>query len=584
MAKNKYRRQTENKTAFPQSVTAVWVYLMFTLFPLIFHDYYFDILETKTRTFHYLTITMIVIVVGWGIFSGEFAKAFQSEEKFGFSVTDWSMLIFWAVAGISTLAAGKYMKQAFTGEEGRFVGFAFITVITLAYFLVTRYLKFSKHMVTAFLCSSWLMCLFGITDFYNMNLLHFKDNMKDTQYAVFTSFIGNINSYTVFVGFTVALSSVLFVMSRESVKRTAFYFATMVVAMTALTMGKSDNGYLTLGALFGLLPLAAFRTRTGLRRYVLLLAVYFSNIARIWHIEITRQALGLDFIWIDGLFSHIAKLSVLRPMIAALWILYAVLLAWDIKTGRARRAKGASEGNKQEADDVLPILFSLLWLALVAAAIAGVIVLIMKANAGTKQDAMQSFGPLGEYLFFDDEWGTLRGYVWRACWEEFTELDPFHKLVGTGPDNFSVQMLLHRYKEMVEKTGQIYDSAHNEFLQYLYTTGVLGLLAYLGQLFGTVITAAKTAVITEKGEGAREPYYTAYLWAFAFAVICYAAQSVVNINIPVVSPLLWIFIMFTEALAREARKVRKEKTEPAAAAKAAETAKTAKTANRKTTK
>lgn len=548
MAKNKYRRQTENKTAFPQSVTAVWVYLMFTLFPLIYHDYYFDILETKVKTFSYLSLTMIVLVIGWGIFSGEFAKTFQSEEKFGFSLTDWSMLIFWAVAGISTLAAGEYMKQAFTGEEGRFVGFAFITTITLAYFLVTRYLKFSKHMVTAFLITSWLMCLFGITDFYNMNLLHFKDNIKETQYVIFTSFIGNINSYTVFVGFSVAVSAVLFVMSRESVKRTAFYFATMLVSMTALTMGKSDNGYLTLMAFFGLLPLAAFRTRTGLRRYLLTLAVYFTNILRIWHIELSRQAKGLSFIWIDGMFPHIAKLSALPAVIVLLWVLYAVLLLWDIKSGRAKQAVYARGGAPEEP---LPAALRYVWLAIIALAVLGAFMLFSQANGGTKQEAMQKFGPLGEYLFFDDEWGTQRGYVWRACWEEFLELDLFHKLIGTGPDCFSVQMLLHRYKEMSDTTGQIYDSAHNELLQYLYTTGILGLIAYLGQIIGTVRAAAKTAIMTGKGEGAREPYYAAYIWAFCLAAVCYTTQSVVNINIPVASPLLWVFIMFTEVLARE---------------------------------
>ena len=544
--------------AFPRTVTAVWIYLMFTLFPLIYHDYYFDILETKTRTFSYLTGIMIVLMCGWGIFSGEFAKAFKSEEKFCFSLTDWSMLIFWIVAGISTLAAGKYMKQAFTGEEGRYVGFAFITAITLAYFLVTRYLKFSKHMVTVFLITSWLMCLFGISDFYNMNLLHFKDNIKETQYFLFTSFIGNINSYTVFAGFSVVISAVLFVMSRESVKRTLFYFLTMIVAMTGLTMGSSDNGYLAMGALFGFLPLAAFRTRTGLRRYFAVLAVYFTNIARIWHIEQTRQAKGLGFIWIDGLFSHIAKLSVLPVVIAGLWILYAALLLWDIKSSRAKQAvyvKGAAP------EELLPAVLRYVWLALIVLSVLGVFMLFGQANGGTKQEAIQKFGPLGEYLFFDDAWGTQRGYVWRACWEEFMELNLFHKLIGTGPDSFSVQMLLHRYKEMSDTTGQIYDSAHNELLQYLYTTGILGLIAYLGQIAGTVRAAAKTAIMTGKGEGAREPYFAAYSWAFGFAAICYVAQSLVNINIPVVSPLLWIFIMFTEILAREMPKEKSDTEE-----------------------
>ena len=122
-------------------------------------------------------------------------------------------------------------------------------------------------------------------------------------------------------------------------------------------------------------------------------------------------------------------------------------------------------------------------------------------------------------------------------------------------------MLLHRYKEMRETTGMIYDSAHNELLQYLYTNGIIGLTAYLGQVIGAAAAAVKTGLAAEKGEGAREPYYAAYIWAFGFAVVCYAAQSVVNINIPVVSPLLWIFIMFTEVLAREMRKEKAERKE-----------------------
>ncbi len=557
--KKKYQTNQANEVSIPGIVTSMWVYLMFTLFPLIYHDYYFDILETKTYTFIALTVTMIGAMLLWLIASGELVKTFRKTESFGFSVTDWSMLIFWAVAVISTLAAGEYMSQAFWGTEGRYVGCFFISLITASYFLVTRYLKFSKHMITAFLCTAWLMCLFGITDFYNMNLLHFKDRIRETQYNIFTSFIGNINSYTVYAGFAVVIATVLFVMSRESVKRTAFYFASMIVAMMGLTMGSSDNGYLTIAALFGFLPLAAFRTRTGLRRYVAVLAVYFTDIAWIWHVEQSRTAAGLSFVRIDGLFNHIAKLSFLPAVILLLWALYAALLVWEIRKG------------KGQEDAELPRVLRVIWLALIALAVCVILWLIVTANAGTKQEALDRFGAVGTYLYFDDDWGTQRGYVWRACMEEYSELNIFHKLIGTGPDSFSVQMILHRYKEMLEATGQIYDSAHNEFLQYLYSVGILGLIAYLGQLTGSIVTAAKTALCTGRGQGTREPYYAAYLWAFGFAVLCYASQSLVNINIPVVSPLLWIFMMFTESMAREVRgkqkpeqaKEEKQKTEQA---------------------
>ena len=46
----------------------------------------------------------------------------------------------------------------------------------------------------------------------------------------------------------------------------------------ALAMGKSDNGYLTLAAFFGILPFVAWRNRRGFRRYIITLATYFSVI------------------------------------------------------------------------------------------------------------------------------------------------------------------------------------------------------------------------------------------------------------------------------------------------------------------
>ena len=65
--------------AFPQSVTAAWVFLMFTLFPLVFQDYYFNILEAKTKTFYFLINSMIILMTGWGLVSGVFLRELQKE-------------------------------------------------------------------------------------------------------------------------------------------------------------------------------------------------------------------------------------------------------------------------------------------------------------------------------------------------------------------------------------------------------------------------------------------------------------------------------------------------------------------------
>jgi O-antigen ligase len=71
------------------------------------------------------------------------------------------------------------------------------------------------------------------------------------------------------------------------------------------------------------------------------------------------------------------------------------------------------------------------------------------------------------------------------------------------------------------------DSAHNEYLQYLLTLGLVGLGAYLG-LLGTLFLRA-----WRRGGG------TALNRAFLLGGVSYAAQAFVNIAQPASTPLFF---------------------------------------------
>ena len=68
----------------------------------------------------------------------------------------------------------------------------------------------------------------------------------------------------------------------------------------ALTMGKSDNGYLTIIMLFMSLPLFAFASIDKLRRYFTILASYVSVIKIIQLIE---TVMGDRVSKIEGLYT-----------------------------------------------------------------------------------------------------------------------------------------------------------------------------------------------------------------------------------------------------------------------------------------
>ena len=537
-------------SAFASGAALAWALGMVTVFPLIWNDYYFNILETKYMTLIILSGILFAVMFFHGLFSGSLAGLFRGaaagirENGFArwvrmtFSVTDLSVIAFYLISAVATAGAGKYVKEALTGNEGRFVGFYYLQILCVAYFIISRNLKFDSRIITAFLCVGWLVLLFGVTDFYDLNILHFKDHMTERQYALFTSTIGNINTYTVYVGLVLALAGTLFVLSEEAPGRTLFYFATMALAFMALAMGSSDNGYLTLGAFFGFLPFVAFRTRRGIRRYFLTLTVFFADIAWVAHEMHTKETMK-----IDGLFNVIAESKYLLPLTAALAVFTAALYAWD-------RFRGGNAGGKS-ADDAAPVILRRLWGAFMIASAAFAVLSIVRACGMSPEEAREAYGPFASYLKFTDSWGTNRGYVWRVMFEEYEKLPLRQKITGTGPDTFAVYMALNRYQEMVRVTKQTYDSVHNEYLQYLFTIGPFGLAAYLMIIISSVAAAFRKAGRIMAGTDlTADRKYAPYLWAMGYLLICYSAQATVNITVPLVAPLVWLFVMMVQASVR----------------------------------
>ena len=100
----------------------------------------------------------------------------------------------------------------------------------------------------------------------------------------------------------IAVAVILFLMS-ESVLRSIFYYICFIIGMFAIIMGESDNAYLSLGALFALAPLYAFRKSQAVRRYAVLIATILT-VARC--IEWINVKYADTVIGINSLFSFIS--------------------------------------------------------------------------------------------------------------------------------------------------------------------------------------------------------------------------------------------------------------------------------------
>ena len=528
-------------------IVGLWVMAMFTIFPLIYNDFYFDILQTKYYTVLTLSIIMILALIVICGFAGGFKNFFDNMNKKGFvvwfkeefSIWDICIMVFWLMSALSTAFAGRFIMESITGDKGRYSGLLLISIYVILYFTVSRMFSFGKVYFTVFLAVSIPVCLFGYTDYFNMDILGFKEKISPEQWPIFTSTIGNINTYTAVLAFYIAIAGTLFITTPfksdngrgESIGKIVFYYVIMLMNFIALTMGTSDNGYLTLAAFFGIVPFVAFRTMEGVRRFILTILTYLLGIKIIQLINISYAGKVLG---ISGLYDFISDFKYLDLVIVALAIVVIIMYVLEYKKKEKRRDNEA-------------LLRSLryIWLAILVIVFAAIVFMGMKINSDVTA-AKEKYGALADYFVFNDSWGTFRGYIWRAAVEEYMKFPLLHKIFGSGPDTFGLYIGLLRNEEMTSVTGQFFDATHNEYIQFLFTLGPIATIAYILALILPSVEALRTRLFY-----LRDNTMLPYLYACAIAVICYATQAVVNLNLPVVTPFLWIFLSIMVAILRD---------------------------------
>ena len=127
-------------------------------------------------------------------------------------------------------------------------------------------------------------------------------------------------------------------------------------------------------------------------------------------------------------------------------------------------------------------------------------------------------GIAGKYLVIDSDWGSDRGKIWAHVFNMFREFTPLRKLIGGGSGCIAAYD-----KDLRIFPDAILDSAHNEYLNILVNSGILGLTACFGFLIFSILNALKSQ--------------NAYKYALLLGMLSYMAQAAVNIAQPMTTPL-----------------------------------------------
>lgn len=564
-----------------ESTATIYVLFMFCVFPLMTHDRYYDILTFRYHT--YLTATAILSSITAVLLilravsrkkHGSTHKEFLRDTSVGaltkngvkspdastpvslfarlrtyvrtvlfpsLTVTDRCFLVLYLIIALST-AFSQYPYEALHGfwkaengtVIGRYQGLLSWTAYLAMYFIVSHfYLPRHWHIYPIFLTIS-LVCLWGIVDFFLLDPFHFLELVDDKNRYIFVSSFGNINTYTAFTGMSLASAGALFIFSNRPLDTTLAYLALLITAF-ANVMGLSANVFLSLGITMTLLPMLCFRNARGIIRYLLMFSTILLAIT-VTGVIVNAGMLTAAKYQPSELINLGQKkiFSILTAITCAFALLLTIIFY-----------------KKKPSDTVSANSYHLLrciWTAFVLTAIGAAIVLLLAVNLGHIDVPY----PLSKFLVINDTWGTDRGLNWRLGFTYWRDhLSFLEKLIGHGPDTYYIIMMDNYREEIKTANYNVLDSAHNEYLEYLLTIGLFGLLSYLTMQFSTIRRIWKEIVtelndkekeFKENLETSKRKRFLPILMALLFGLIAYLTQAVVNIAVPILFPIMMLTV------------------------------------------
>ena len=516
-------------------ITGVFVFIILVIFPLYTHNKYFDILGARYAFFKYWCIILCVLLSALGILYlildtqnqassptalRRFLDAFKPKNiKNHIVITDIFFVVMIISMTISTIFS-NYKEESFFGNAGRYQGLECWILYFISYIAITRTFKFKRVYLDFAILAGAFACVWGILDFFWLDPFHFFVDVSEGQQGMFASSIGNLNTYTNYTIMVFALTSALFMVETKT-WRLIYYLIASLIASVGTIFGFADNAVLGFFGFFVALPFFVPKTRRSILRYFILIDVFLISLFFLY--------IGLKYphnTWQGSFFQDLVKVDIIKYIFIPFTILIIGLFILFNKM--APRYSDNINNNLKPLDSILPktVMYAYIVVLVIGFIVVGYILFDMNV---TKQhvDLWRKI-PSSHQLEFNDYWGTHRGHNWRIAFTNFTQnFSWFQRLFGYGPDTYLIVSERTFYEEMVERFGEVYDSAHNEYINYLICEGIIGLVSYLGIFISGLVVAIKNIK------------NNIYIIAPILAVIVYLVQAFVNIAIPITTPVFF---------------------------------------------
>ncbi|MDE7432798.1 MAG: hypothetical protein K2N34_12910, partial [Lachnospiraceae bacterium] len=209
----------------------IFIYAIFLAYPLVFHDYYYDIVTCK-----YFILIMATLLLLTFTMMTEDKKFLQNMHLMPVDYAVISLLLI----NILSVIGSENKIYALNGADGRFNGLVTVFLYCIIYFIISRgdYDKGRFYFILA--VGSIFVSAIGILNFADIDIFGFYDGLQMEQKQFYISTLGHVNVYSGYFSLTIPVLLIHY-LEATKIKQTIFYFMASVINIIALLCGGCES-------------------------------------------------------------------------------------------------------------------------------------------------------------------------------------------------------------------------------------------------------------------------------------------------------------------------------------------------------
>ena len=537
LASNKKKVQVEQESwidLIMRYITGVYLIMVLLGLPLYAPDAYYGIGTHKWKFWIYtstvyLAVIAVISVIKLAIYLKDRPKSQDKTEaqsgfesiknwlKKNFSIIDYFFVAYLILCLISS-ALSPFKTEIWMGAEGWYMGLWSQLCFIFGYFAISRTWKYSNSMIRWAIFVSCVVYFNAILMRFGIDPLGFYTGLTDAQKFEYISTLGQTSWYSSYLAVLLPIAIIAYA-TAKSIPGKIISAASVILGFMSMVTQDSDSAYMAFAAYMFVLMWIAFNDNDMMLHFWEILIMAFASFKFIGIMQITHPDAATK---LSGISTTLSQGNITWLAMGVCVVIYVILMLVFKKT--------TFKINKIRFIRVLALV-------IVVVGIAGGISYIVMNTKGMLPD---DFSSTNNYLLFDDNWGTYRGFNWKMAIDVFRDEPLAWKLFGCGPDCYGNAVYNIFDEDRINEffTGYVVLCAHNEWLNMIITCGVIGLISYAGIFFASYIRFIKVATKDNA------------LYGIVMAITAYCAHNIFCYQQVICTSAIIAFIAIAEALIR----------------------------------